>query len=78
MKQDNQTKITLTIEREILQSEDALVKAIEAALDTTEYLKSGANTLEESQSNNILSVDDNSDSPKVIKNMISSHAGTAN
>ncbi|MCJ8281328.1 MAG: hypothetical protein MJK14_16005 [Rivularia sp. ALOHA_DT_140] len=70
MKQDNQTKIALKIEREIRQSEDDLVKAIEEALDTTEYLKSGDKKLEESQFNNLLRVADTSESPKVIKNFI--------
>ncbi|MEO0842763.1 MAG: hypothetical protein AAF063_28200 [Cyanobacteria bacterium J06643_5] len=70
MKEDNQTKIALKIERKIRQAEDDLVLAIVDALDNTEYQKSGDKKLEESQFNNLLRVADTTESPEVIKNFI--------
>lgn len=65
----------LEIQRGIRQAEDALVIAIEEALNTCEYPTSGRDKLEESQFRNLVRVADSTESPAVVKNFIRYQVG---
>lgn len=65
----------LEIQRGIRQAEDALVIAIEDALNTCEYPTSGRDKLEESQFRNLVRVADSTESPEVVKNFIRYQVG---
>ncbi|MGB3492294.1 MAG: hypothetical protein WBA57_06175 [Elainellaceae cyanobacterium] len=65
----------LEIQRGIRQAEDALVIAIEDALNTCEYPTSGRDKLEESQFRNLVRVADSTESPAVVKNFIRYQVG---
>lgn len=65
----------LEIQRGIRDAEDALVIAIQDALDKTEYGKSGNDTLEESQFRNLVRVSDSTESSEVIKNFLRYQVG---
>lgn len=65
----------LEIQRGIRQAEDALVIAVEDALNTCEYPTSGRDKLEESQFRNLVRVADSTESPEVVKNFIRYQVG---
>ena len=65
----------LDIQKGIREIEDALVIAIQDALDTTDYGKSGNDTLEESQFRNLVRVSDSTESTEVIKNFLRYQVG---
>lgn len=72
-------KIELKIQQEIRKSEDNVVQWIEAALETSKYLKAGENPngkkLEESQFRNVVRVADTTESAEVIKNFLRYQTG---
>ncbi len=65
----------LAIQRGIRQAEDALVIAVEDALNNCEYPTSGRDKLEESQFRNLVRVSDSTESPEVVKNFIRYQVG---
>jgi hypothetical protein len=65
----------LEIQRGIRLAEDALVIAVEDALNTCEYPTSGRDKLEESQFRNLVRVADSTESPEVVKNFIRYQVG---
>ncbi|MEM6838062.1 MAG: hypothetical protein AAF609_14545 [Cyanobacteria bacterium P01_C01_bin.120] len=65
----------LEIQRGIRYTEDALVIAVEDALNTCEYPTSGRDKLEESQFRNLVRVADSTESPEVVKNFIRYQVG---
>jgi len=65
----------LEIQRGIRQAEDALVIAVEDALNTCEYPTSGRDKLEESQFRNLVRVADSTESPEVVRNFIRYQVG---
>ena len=64
------SQIELKVQKGIRQAEDALVLAIQAALDQTQY-----GDLEESQFRNLVRVADTTDSTEVIKNFLRYQVG---
>ncbi|WP_346291412.1 hypothetical protein [Sphaerothrix gracilis] len=65
----------LEIQRGIRHAEDALVIAVEDALNSCEYPTSGRDKLEESQFRNLVRVADSTESPEVVKNFIRYQVG---
>lgn len=68
-------KVELQAQKGIRQAEDNLVQWIQAALDDTEYGRSGRDKLEESQFRNLVRVADTTESPEVIKNFLRYQVG---
>ena len=65
----------LAIQKGVRDAEDKLVIAIQDALNTTDYGKSGNDTLEESQFRNLVRVSDSTESVEVIKNFLRYQVG---
>lgn len=69
------SKNELLMQKGIRQAEDEVVQWIEAALNETEYGKTGRDKLEESQFRNLVRVADTTESPEVIKNFLRYQVG---
>lgn len=73
--QRTDSKTELKVQRGIRQAEDAIVLAIQDALDNCEYPTSGRDKLEESQFRNLVRVSDTTESVEVVKNFLRYQVG---
>ena len=73
--QPDKQRIELMIQKGIRAVEDDIVIAIEDALDTCEYPKSGRDKLEASQFRNLVRVADTTESAEVVKNFLRYQVG---
>ncbi|NEP17846.1 MAG: hypothetical protein F6J97_13235 [Leptolyngbya sp. SIO4C1] len=71
----SEQQTALKIQKGIRQVEDAIVIAIQKALDDCEYPKSGRDKLEESQFRNLVRVSDTTESTEVVKNFLRYQVG---